>query len=170
VSVRDALHRFKNVGRSGDGWTAQCPSHGDAHNSLSIGEGDDGRLLLKCHANAGCTYESISRAAGIEKQSSQRIITSYDYRDEKGALLYQALRYDPKGFSQRRPEGNGWAYKLNGVRRVPYRLLDIIGAGAGALVFVVEGEKDAGRLAGFGFVATTNAGGAGEVLKSLCKW
>lgn len=165
MTPRDLLHKFKNVRRSGDGWTAQCPSHGDAHNSLSIGAGDGGRPLLYCHA--GCTYEAICNAAGInphegEERGARQFGATYDYRDEQGVLLYQVLRKEPKGFVQRRPEGDGWAYKLNGVRRVLYRFGDIIGAAAGARVFVVEGEKDADRLAGLGLVATTNAGGAGK--------
>jgi hypothetical protein len=68
-----------------------------------------------------------------------------------------------KGFSQRRPDdAGGWIYKLNGVRRVPYRLLELLAADPSQLVFIVEGEKDADRLASLGFVAATNAGGAGK--------
>jgi hypothetical protein len=122
MSAQDILRKFKNIKRSGDGWTALCPSHDDTRNSLSIGEGDGGRLLLNCHANAGCTFESIVRAAGIAQEGRRRIAATYDYRDEQGNILFQAIRYEPKGFSQRRANGNGWIYKLNGVRRIPYRL------------------------------------------------
>lgn len=38
----------------------QCPAHDDAHPSLSIGEGDDGRLLLRCHA--GCDWRAVVTA------------------------------------------------------------------------------------------------------------
>ena len=162
MSARDVLHKFKGVKRSGEGWVASCSSHDDAHNSLSIGEGEGGRLLLKCHANAGCTYESICRAAGIEQQTARRIVATYDYSDEQGVSLYQSVRYEPKGFIQRRPDGNGWVCKLNGVRRIPYRLPERLTADSRAPVFVVEGEKDADRLASLGFIATTNAGGAGK--------
>jgi AAA domain len=44
-------------------WEAQCPSHDDRHPSLSIGEGDDGRLLL--HDHAGCELEEILAALGF---------------------------------------------------------------------------------------------------------
>jgi hypothetical protein len=54
----------------------------------------------------------------------QRTITKvYDYTDETGCVLFQAIRYEPKGFAQRRPNGNGgFTYSLDGVRRIPYRL------------------------------------------------
>lgn len=161
MAARDYLHFFKHVRPSGENWVALCPAHEDKHPSLSIREGDGGRLLVHCHA--GCTFENILAAAGIEKQSSRRVVTTYDYCDEANELLYQALRYEPKGFSQRRPNGTGgWDYKLNGTRRVLYRLPELIASDLSELVFIVEGEKDADRLNSFGFVATTNSGGAGK--------
>ncbi|MEE9201815.1 MAG: AAA family ATPase [Dehalococcoidia bacterium] len=43
-----------------------------------------------------------------------------------------------------------------------YRLPELLAASPGALVFVVEGEKDADRLASLGLVATTSPMGAGK--------
>ncbi len=37
--------------------SARCPAHGDKHPSLSIANGSDGRLLLRCHA--GCDFAAI---------------------------------------------------------------------------------------------------------------
>ena len=48
---------------------------------------------------------------------------------------------------------------MNGVRRVPYHLPEVIAA---EKVLVVEGEKDVETARTFGFVATTNAEGAGK--------
>jgi hypothetical protein len=48
---------------SGEGWQANCPAHDDNVASLSIAEGDDGRVLLHCHA--GCSTESICEAVEI---------------------------------------------------------------------------------------------------------
>jgi putative DNA primase/helicase len=57
----------------------------------------------------------------------------------------------------------GWAWNLAEVERVPYRLPETLAAArGGGVVFVVEGEKDADRLASLGLAATTNAGGAGK--------
>jgi Protein of unknown function (DUF3631) len=49
--------------RNGAGWIAKCPAHDDRQPSLSINEGADGRVLLKCFA--GCTTENIVAAIGL---------------------------------------------------------------------------------------------------------
>ncbi len=62
--VDDVLSRLQKVRRSRNGWTALCPSHQDRESSLSIGIGDDGRVLLRCFA--GCPVETIVKALGLE--------------------------------------------------------------------------------------------------------
>jgi hypothetical protein len=90
-------------------------------------------------------------------------VATYDYRDEAGNLLYQTVRYDPKDFRQRRPDGaGGWLWNLDGVQRVLYRLPELCQADPTDWVFVCEGEKDADRLAALGLTATTNPMGAGQ--------
>lgn len=96
-----------------------------------------------------------------EQQPAPTVVATYDYCDEAGALVFQVLRYEPKTFRQRRPEGSGWSWSVKGVRVLPYRLPALL-ANPAATVFVVEGEKDADRLAALGLVATCNAGGAGK--------
>jgi hypothetical protein len=44
-------------------WKARCPAHDDRSPSLSIREGDDGRVLVHCHA--GCATAAILEAAGL---------------------------------------------------------------------------------------------------------
>ena len=89
----------------------------------------------------------------------------YRYTDERGDLLYEVLRYPPapggkKDFRQRRPDGNGgWEWDLKGVKRVPYRLPQVI---ASQSVFIVEGEKDVHTIESLGFVGTTNSGGSNQ--------
>jgi hypothetical protein len=96
-------------------------------------------------------------------QRQRRIVAQYDYQDEKGQLIYQVVRYEPKDFRQRAPDGKGgWTWTTKNVRRVPYRLPELLAADPVGPVFIVEGEKDADRLAGLGLVATTNVGGAGN--------
>lgn len=54
-----------------------------------------------------------------QNRTRARIVASYDYRHADGALLYQVLRYEPKGFKQRRPNGSGgWIWNITGVRLV----------------------------------------------------
>ena len=95
------------------------------------------------------------------RQPAPAVVATYDYCDEGGALVFQVLRYEPKTFRQRRPEGSGWSWSVKGVRVLPYRLPALL-ADPAATVFLVEGEKDADRLAALGLVATCNAGGAGK--------
>ena len=89
----------------------------------------------------------------------------YPYVDEAGELLFEVCRMRPKDFRQRRPDGaGGRVWTTKGVRRVVYRLPNVIEAIAtGRVVFVVEGEKAVDRLAEFYLTATCSPGGA-------CKW
>ena len=110
---------------------------------------------------APASKEVASDITRISVKAS-RIAAVYDYHDEEGRLAYQVVRKEPKAFSQGRPDperpGN-WLWDLKGVERLPYRLPEVLSAG---VVFVVEGEKDADRLAAIGMVATCNSGGAGK--------
>ncbi|MDA0240524.1 MAG: DUF3987 domain-containing protein [Proteobacteria bacterium] len=58
--VLDKLYNAKPVG---DGWQACCPAHADNKPSLSVTAGDDGRVLLRCHA--GCETQVICAAIGL---------------------------------------------------------------------------------------------------------
>ncbi|MBN2371767.1 MAG: AAA family ATPase [Vicinamibacteria bacterium] len=166
------LSRLEGVHRTGDDKaTAKCPAHDDQRASLSVGIGGDGRILLKCFA--GCETLAIIKALGLTmadlmparepKSSLGEIVDTYDYVDERGEPLYQVVRYAPKNFRQRRPDGNGWTWNLERVRRVLFRLPTVIEtAKKGGMVVVCEGEKDALTVEKLGYVATTNAGGAGK--------
>lgn len=152
--------------RSGDGWKVKCPTHPDLKASLSIGSADHGGAVLHCFA--GCDPSAVLATKGLtlaDLQPSQpttsprpQIVAQYDYVDESGKLLYQAVRYEPKDFKQRRQDGKGgWIWNLGGVRRVLYRLDKLPGC---ETIIVVEGEKDADALWAIDLPATTNAGGA----------
>ncbi len=164
ITARELVGVLK-AKKSGDGWIARCPvrdshANGDRKPSLSIGE-RDGVLLLKCHV--GCSFEKILAAIPHVNNGSRgrREIAHFNYRDETGKLLYQCVRFDPKQFLQRQP-GNGgdWVWNLKGVRRVPYRLPELIAADPAETVFIAEGEGKCDALAARGLVATTGAGGA----------
>lgn len=61
--VRLLIDRLPGVRRSGNGWVARCPAHADRHASLSVAEGDDGRVLLHCFA--GCSAADVLGAVGL---------------------------------------------------------------------------------------------------------
>ncbi|HUJ08605.1 MAG TPA: AAA family ATPase [Verrucomicrobiae bacterium] len=95
------------------------------------------------------------------KRTKRTVAAEYPYTDETGKLLFQCVRYTPKDFRQRQPDGDrGWTWNLKGVPLVLYRLPEVMKATGD--VFVVEGEKDADTLAALSFTATTNPLGAGK--------
>lgn len=57
------LDRLDGVRKSGKGWIAKCPAHSDRSASLSIAQGDDGRVLLHCFA--GCLVHDVLAAVGL---------------------------------------------------------------------------------------------------------
>lgn len=167
-AILERLDKVKHhTGENGVYWTARCPAHHDRNPSLSISEGSDGRALIKCHA--GCHYEDILTAINLTEDDlfPERPVNgallqtaAYTYTDELGNHLYDVVRFEPKTFRQRRPDGT-WG--LGDTRRVLYRLPDIAGAIAnGEPVYLVEGEKDADAIANTGATATTNPMGAGK--------
>ncbi len=194
TTIAQTLHLILTKTRAkkqGAGWQGHCPAHKDKSPSLSIDQGADTRILLKCHT--GCDIDSICLALGItqadlfppkQKQTKQatqgkpkyNLDKVYDYKDESGGLLFQAVRQrlvDPakfpneprKQFRQRRPDGKGgWVWNLQGVRRVLYGLPELIAADPDAIVWIVEGEKDVDRLRSLGLIATCNPMGAGNWL------
>jgi hypothetical protein len=97
-------------------------------------------------------------------EGAHKIVATYDYRDEDGALLFQVVRFDPKDFRQRRPDGAGdWIWSTKGVKQVPYRLPEMSEAIAlNRPIVIVEGEKVADALWALNIPATCNAGGAGK--------
>jgi putative DNA primase/helicase len=50
----------KRQRKSGGGWVVCCPAHADRSPSLSIDDGEDGRVLLRCFA--GCSQDRIITA------------------------------------------------------------------------------------------------------------
>lgn len=165
----DILVRLHGVRGKVPTWTARCPAHDDKKSSLSISQAAD-RVLMKCHA--GCSVEAIVAKLGLKLSNlftesggnGGREAATYEYSDETGTLLFQVVRYAPKAFRQRRPDGaGGWTWKLNGVRRVLYRLPRVAAAVmADRRVFVTEGERDVHSVEAAGQTATCNPGGAGK--------
>src|SRR5712691_6258596 len=162
----DFAKLVKNARRraGSDWWDARCPAHNDKRPSLSFRDGDV-TLVVECHA--GCARERIAAGVGLSLEDfayrpreRRREVATYPYTNEHGEQVYQVVRFQPKDFRCRRPDGHGgWAWNLDGVRIVPYRLHELAGA---RRVYIAEGEKDCDGLVALGLVATTNHGGAGK--------
>lgn len=175
VDFDEVVASLKKVRGRANQKTALCPAHADSSASLSVKRGEDNKAVLHCFA--GCSYESIVRSLGLWQDAPQkaeritsRIVATYDYFDEDGEMRYQVVRYEPKNFRQRRPDGmGGWVYSLEGVQRLLYNLPALVQPSQEP-IFIVEGEKDVDNLTKVGAIATTNSGGAGRWEKAFNKY
>src|SRR5262249_40549937 len=110
-----------------------------------------------------------------EEKTKGKIVAGYDYKDADGTLLYQNVRFEPKRFAQRRPNGKDWIWNLRGLyRRAPYRWRQLIDD-AYAPVCFTEGEKDADTLTALDLCSTTIVSGKwtdeiAEALKDRNVW
>ncbi len=177
--------RVPNLKMRGREWRGPCPIHDGKRDSFAVNaetgqwychsrcdEGGDifdlevkltGRPFPEAKAGVeqiiGRVNSTNCKPSPLPPTSNRQIVATYDYTDENGELLYQQVRYERKDFRWRRPDGaGGWIWNLHGVRRVPYRLREILQA---EVVYTTEGEKDAERLRGWQISATT-AGAAGQ--------
>jgi len=177
MTIDQILPRFPDSKKTNSGWSGCCPAHDDKTPSLSIKGGDDGGVVLHCHA--GCKPEAVVAAVGLtmadlmparaeptqnktETSGKSKIAAVYHYCDEASKILFDVIRGEPKTFRQGQPkEGGGWTWTVKGVRQVPYLLPQLLAHPTLAVV-VVEGEKDANALAKLRILATCNSGGAGK--------
>jgi len=158
------LQLVKSTGRNQ--WQAKCPAHDDQNPSLSVSL-NCAKILIHCHA--GCTVDEICDSLKItpadlflepRKVPATPVIKppvlreEYPYQDEQGKTLFTVVRVEPG------KNGNKDIFskeKLQGIRRVPYQLPEIIKA---EQVWIVEGERKADWLTKLGFIATCNPHGA----------
>ena len=87
------------------------------------------------------------------------VVASYVYKDAHGNPHLRVQRTAAKKFWQQQFNGTSWE-KGAPKERIPYRLPELLAADPTDPVYIVEGEKDADRLASLGFVVTTSSGGS----------
>ena len=158
---------------SGGQVLAPGPNHSPEDRSLAVKPGEKG-LVVFSHAgdDIRACKDHVRAKLGLPPWNgkakangpTRAIVAEYDYCDETGKLLFQVVRFAPKKFAQRRPNGNGgWSWKLGKVRRALYRLPALLEAVANEQpVFIAEGEKAADALAKLGVPATCSPHGAGK--------
>lgn len=181
LSPAESLNYYKvkvpKLHKSGSELRAPCPIHHGNRDSLSVNPQTGAWFCHSgCQRGGGAidfeaavsgldlkhAREEVFRIVGRASSngSGKHIVAEYNYTDEQGKVLYQCVRYTPKDFRQRRPNGRGgWIWNLEGVRLVLYRLPQVLAA---PLVIIAEGEKDVQTLETLGFVATCNSMGAGK--------
>ena len=103
-----------------------------------------------------------------EKIPPKIIEAVYRYEDKDGNHVMDVVRFKPKDFRPRKPDGK---WTLDGVTRVPYRLPQMsAGIKEGRDIILLEGEKDCDNAEMIGLVATTFVGGAGKRCDEYLKW
>ncbi|MBU0569043.1 AAA family ATPase [bacterium] len=183
LNVRDYYaSELPSLKANGSKGTALCPFHDDTKPSLSVNL-ETGQFncfacnkkgsifdfyMLKHSVDFGKAKEAITGQTGSLSRPQKKVVKTYDYTDESGNLLFQVIRYNPKGFAQRRPDGkDGWIYNLKDTRRVLCNLSEVIKTQE---VFVCEGEKDVEALKSIGLTGTCNPMGAGKWRDEYSEW
>lgn len=157
MELDDFLARLDQVHRHPRGISARCPvpEHDDHVNSLSVGPGDHGGIVVFCHGT--CTNEAVVTAMGLglsDLMGQPYKVCEYYYTDMQGYLLYTVERWaNPKKFS---------GYLPPPAERVLYNQICISWARANGMpVLWVEGEKDVDTCTARGIPSVTGCGGAG---------
>ena len=168
-SAEELATRLDKSRPSGDGWIACCPAHHDRNPSLSITDKPGGGLLLNCHA--GCSYESVMSAAGIDidrapaKRTGRGVEPQrWTYHYAAGTPAFHVERRDGddggKRYLQQLPDGT---WKAHAKPRPPYDLHHLV-KHPERPVLIVEGEKAAVAARGMSMFGpwdiTTSAGGS----------
>jgi AAA domain/CHC2 zinc finger len=177
----------QSITATGRDVSVRCPFHDDRQASMSL---HVEKGVWKCHAGCGggsilefemrfsrcdaaTAWANVGNLFGVKNQNMfrQQPEASYPYVNEDGALLSEKLRFPGKKFTQRAKNASGaWAYKLDGVRKVLYRLPEVVRASD---VMICEGEKDCDRVTALKLsghpsapssrvAVTTNFDGAGK--------
>lgn len=174
LTLADLAGRLDRVTVKGDNLSARCPAHDDNDPSFTASIGATGAIVVHCHA--GCDKADVLAALNVDavdlfpakatttNGDKRRIVKTYPYLDADGRLVAEVVRYSPKAFRQRRPDGRGGVEWKAPAHMPLYRLPDVLRAVRdGFTVWICEGEKDADALQAVlpeGEVATTCAGGA----------
>jgi hypothetical protein len=131
MTLPQILSRLQGVTGSGRSYQARCPAHEDQNPSLSLGQGDDGRILLHCFA--GCPPEAVVAALGLRESDLFSDSKTRAKTVKKGAVTPQVERPlpDRSGF---KPGAMGQLRRLAAMR--PFDLAGLCWAQSrGVLVF-----------------------------------
>src|SRR6185503_13055995 len=155
MTIEEFTQRLEGCKPNSAGYKARCPAHEDAHASLSISRGDDGRILLKCFA--GCEPVDVCKALGItiadlfperERQGSLTVAEMAARKKLPAAFLRELGLHDLAdggiGIPYRNPDGGTVATK----RRTALRAKDgsFWQKGAPLMAYGLERLADAREL------------------------
>lgn len=127
----------------------------------------DGVLINSRNGGDPLAIKDQLRAKGVlptrerERTLRTRDVGAWEYIDAAGVVLYRkvrmALSNGGKSYRFEHPDGRGgWRPKRGDAPQVPYRLPDILAAEHAAILYMAEGEKQADKLASWGYLATSS--------------
>ena len=98
--LQEFLDCLKEVTSSGAGYTALCPAHDDQSPSLSVSQGNEDRILIKCHT--GCSVGHIVEAMKLKMSDlftngrpntspSRKTVPANPIKEEEVAKLHADL-------------------------------------------------------------------------------
>lgn len=165
---------------STDGFYARCTREEHAGHLVADERTDPPTYLHRIGGPCKCGKEHGPPAANHRQATNgtrAREVACYEYVDREGHLLYQNVRYEPKDFRVRRPDGaGGWIYNrtdpTDPERKIPavVRHLDqLYAAPKGSTIYFTEGEKDEIRLRELGLSLVTTAGSS-TMARSVEDW
>ena len=149
----------------GIAWEAGPPSPAPEP-AKSNGKGNDPELAAELHAllqpdpapARGNGQDRDGYPHG-EASAGSPVVDTYIYKAADGRMHTKVERTAAKQFPTYRWESGAWVAEWPKTV-VPYRLPELLAAPADAIVLIVEGEGKADVAARYGYVATTNPGGA----------
>jgi hypothetical protein len=153
---------------SGDQALAPGPGHSPRDRSLCVklsGEDPSGFIVHSFAGDDPIECKDYVRARlGLPEWEPRvvgmdRVVAEFIYKDARGQNYLKVQKTANKNFWQQHWTGSGWRNGAPDGPRIPYRLPDLL-ADVRKPVYLVEGEKDADRLASLGFLATTTSGGS----------
>ncbi|EKU74604.1 AAA family ATPase [Sphingobium yanoikuyae] len=179
--AQDITKRF-NGDWHGDYGAFPTPGHSPSDRGTTVKDdpgAPDGVLINSFNGGDAIAIKDQCREWGIlpsrdadqiRSRSTWRVTGTFEYVDEDGTVLYRTQRREKAGerkkFAAERLNGTEWAGGIKGIRRVLYRLPDILAARADEPVYLVEGERKADKLASWGLIGTAVAFGSNGWLSS----
>lgn len=175
MTLHDILSRLDVKSGNNGRYMARCPCHNDQQASLSVGVGDDGRVLLHCFA--GCDTTDIMQSMGLTMRDlfielkPGDVFPVYDRPTDKAAARFEAEYIYPGGIfkkvKMRKPdggkfnywmhrEGSQWVKGRNGMEPGLY----VTESPLPDDVYIVEGEKDVDTMKVLGAAAVSLPDGA----------
>jgi hypothetical protein len=147
MKLEDVLSRLEGVRSMNSYWIARCPAHDDRTASLSIREGQRGRVLLYCFA--GCNYGRVSGALGLPSERLVERGAPSSSRHTDSGHYGRKLAFAARIWHEARPAGGTLAERYLRARGICIAIPDTLrfhpscshpsGANLPALVAAVTG-------------------------------